>query len=165
MRPPAPVPATWFKSRLLSFAILRTSGEERTLSLTLVGSWAATAGAGSAFADAAAGAAGAALAPAVPPITPTTVLICTVFPAGTLISERTPAAGDGISASTLSVEISKSGSSRCTVSPTCFNHFVIVPSKIDSPICGMMTSVPGPAAGADAGVAGASDCGSADATG
>src|SRR5271170_1988239 len=32
MRPDAPVPATWVRSTLLSFAILRTSGEERTRS-------------------------------------------------------------------------------------------------------------------------------------
>src|SRR5271169_1660507 len=32
MRPEAPVPATWVRSTLLSFAILRTSGEERTRS-------------------------------------------------------------------------------------------------------------------------------------
>src|SRR6202453_3482305 len=71
----------------------------------------------------------------------TTALICTVVPACTLISASTPAAGEGISASTLSVEISKSGSSCCTVSPGFFNHFVMVPSKIDSPIWGMITSV------------------------
>src|ERR1700721_2915679 len=64
----------------------------------------------------------------------------TVCPSLTLISFRTPAAGDGISASTLSVEISKSGSSRSILSPGFFSHFVMVPSKILSPICGMMTS-------------------------
>jgi hypothetical protein len=74
---------------------------------------------------------------------PTTVLIATVAPAWTRISFRIPAAGAGISASTLSVEISKRGSSRCTASPTFFIHFVIVPSAIDSPIWGMMTSVMG----------------------
>src|SRR5271154_3772319 len=42
----------------------------------------------------------------------TTVLICTVVPSAILISFKTPAAGEGISASTLSVDISKSGSSR-----------------------------------------------------
>src|SRR5215472_13970053 len=52
-----------------------------------------------------------------------------------------PEAGEGISASTLSVEISNSGSSRWTFSPGCFSHLVMVPSKIDSPIWGMMTSV------------------------
>jgi hypothetical protein len=74
-------------------------------------------------------------------MTPTTVLIGTVAPGCTRISFRMPDAGAGISASTLSVEISKSGSSRCTLSPTFFIHFVTVPSAIDSPIWGMMTSV------------------------
>jgi hypothetical protein len=43
---------------------------------------------------------------------PTTVFTPTVVPSVTLISCKTPEAGAGISASTLSVEISKSGSSR-----------------------------------------------------
>jgi hypothetical protein len=76
-----------------------------------------------------------------PAITPTTVFTCTVFPACTLISCSVPEAGAGISASTLSVEISNNGSSRCTFSPGCFSHLVMVPSKIDSPIWGMTTSV------------------------
>ncbi len=75
------------------------------------------------------------------PMTATTVLIATVCPSLTLISTSVPATGDGISASTLSVEISKIGSSRLTVSPTFLSHFVMVPSAIDSPICGMMTWV------------------------
>ena len=74
-------------------------------------------------------------------MTPTTVLICTVAPSETLISFNTPLAGEGISASTLSVEISNSGSSRCTFSPGFFSHLVMVPSTIDSPIWGMITSV------------------------
>src|SRR6202171_287100 len=52
-----------------------------------------------------------------------------------------PEAGAGISASTLSVEISNSGSSRCTLSPGFFSHLVIVPSTMDSPIWGMTMSV------------------------
>ena len=44
----------------------------------------------------------------------TTLLTATVSPSLTVISVSTPAAGDGISASTLSVEISNSGSSRST---------------------------------------------------
>jgi hypothetical protein len=59
----------------------------------------------------------------------------------TLISFSTPAEGDGISASTLSVEISNKGSSRSTLSPGFFSHLVIVPSKMLSPICGITTSV------------------------
>src|SRR5277367_4231075 len=141
--PADPVPGTWRRSRLFSLAILRTSGEERTrspdsaASVSASGSatvWAIETGAG--------GVLGAALAPpAAPLITATTVLIWTVVPACTLISESTPAAGEGISASTLSVEISNNGSSCCTVSPGFFSHLVMVPSKIDSPIWGMMTSL------------------------
>src|SRR3984957_5181120 len=74
-------------------------------------------------------------------MTPTTVLIWTVLPSAILTSLSTPLAGEGISASTLSVEISKRGSSRCKESPGFFNHLVMVPSKMDSPIWGMITSV------------------------
>ena len=72
---------------------------------------------------------------------PTTVLTATVSPSLTLISVSTPAAGAGISASTLSVVISKSGSSRSTESPTFLIQRTIVPSAIDSPIWGMTTDV------------------------
>src|SRR5487761_326942 len=92
------------------------------------------------FAAAGTGAADAAPAPSAS-ITPTTVCIGTVCPSATLISFSTPAAGDGISASTLSVEISNSGSSRSTFSPGFFSHFVTVPSKMLSPIWGIITSV------------------------
>src|SRR5437762_2401690 len=71
----------------------------------------------------------------------TTVWIGTVFPSGTRISANTPADGAGISASTLSVEISKIGSSRFTGSPTLFSHFERVPSAMDSPIWGMTMSI------------------------
>src|SRR6266702_3699585 len=92
------------------------------------------------LAAAGAGAGGCAVAP-VSDTTATTVLISTVAPSGTLISLSTPATGEGISASTLSVEISNSGSSFCTVSPVFLSHLVMVPSKIGSPIWGMTTSV------------------------
>ena len=72
------------------------------------------------------------------------MLIATVCPSLTLISRRVPATGDGISASTLSVEISKIGSSRFTVSPTFFIHFVMVPSVTVSPSCGIVTSTGSP---------------------
>jgi len=74
------------------------------------------------------------------PIRATTVLIATVVPSCTRISASTPAVGAGISASTLSVEISKIGSSRLTASPAFFIQREMVPSAIDSPIWGMITS-------------------------
>src|SRR5712691_2486225 len=98
--------------------------------------WAAGEGA-SVFAGAGAGAAAAAPSES---ITPTMVWIGTVCPSPTLISFSTPAEGAGISASTLSVEISNSGSSRSMWSPGFFSHLVMVPSKMLSPIWGMMTS-------------------------
>ena len=50
-----------------------------------------------------------------------------------------PDTGAGISVSTLSVEISSSGSSAVMVSPTCFNQRVTVPSVTLSPSCGIVT--------------------------
>jgi hypothetical protein len=41
----------------------------------------------------------------------------------------------------LSVEISNNGSSRSTLSPIFLIQRTIVPSAIDSPICGITTSV------------------------
>src|SRR5579863_726594 len=86
-------------------------------------------------------AAGAAAAAPAASMVATTVLMGTVWPSLTLISFSTPAEGDGISASTLSVEISNKGSSRSTLSPGFLSHLVIVPSKMLSPICGITTSV------------------------
>jgi hypothetical protein len=74
-------------------------------------------------------------------MTATTLFTSTVSPSLARISVITPAAGEGISASTLSVEISKSGSSRSIVSPTFLIQRTIVPSATDSPICGITTSV------------------------
>src|SRR6185295_41459 len=114
---------------------------------SVAGAAAASAAGGVAAAEsAAAGAAGVALAagaaasPA-PPISATTWLTGTVSPSWLRISVSTPLAGLGISASTLSVEISNSGWSRSTLSPTLTSHLVIVPSAIDSPIWGITTSV------------------------
>src|SRR5437762_6926598 len=95
---------------------------------------------GSGFAGAGAAAGFDATAPASVSSTATSVCTGTVCPSCTLISARTPAAGAGISASTLSVEISNSGSSRFTGSPTFLSHLLKVPSAIDSPICGINTS-------------------------
>jgi hypothetical protein len=66
-------------------------------------------------------------------ISATSVPTATVDPSGTKIFVRTPASDAGTSVSTLSVEISNSGSSTATWSPSCFNHFKIVPSITVSP--------------------------------
>src|SRR5690606_23625998 len=64
--------------------------------------------------------------------------------------------GEGTSVSTLSVEISSSGSSTSMVSPTCLSQRVTVPSVTLSPSSGRVTSVASPeAAGAAAGASGA----------
>ena len=57
----------------------------------------------------------------------------------TTIRLSTPAAGDGISVSTLSVDTSSSGSSTSTVSPSCLSQRVTVPSVTLSPSRGMVT--------------------------
>src|SRR5687767_2492114 len=70
-----------------------------------------------------------------------TVPTSTVSPSCTTICWSVPSAGLGTSVSTLSVEISSSGSSRATWSPGCLSHLVIVPSETETPICGITTSV------------------------
>ena len=70
-----------------------------------------------------------------------TVPTSTVSPSWTRISATTPSAGLGTSVSTLSVEISSSGSSRPIGSPTWRSHFVTVPSETETPIWGITTSV------------------------
>src|ERR1039458_6708089 len=67
--------------------------------------------------------------------------VSTVSPSSARIGVKTPAAGEGISESTLSVDTSKSGSSRATTSPTFLNHWVMIPSVTDSPSDGSVTSV------------------------
>src|SRR3712207_8072640 len=57
----------------------------------------------------------------------------TVSSSATRILLSTPAAGEGISVSTLSVETSSSGSSTSTCSPSCLSHRVTVPSVTLSP--------------------------------
>ena len=63
-----------------------------------------------------------------------------VWSASTRISAIVPATGEGTSASTLSVEISTSGSSTATESPTFTRHSSTVPSATESPISGNVTS-------------------------
>src|SRR5690554_5443099 len=63
----------------------------------------------------------------------------TVSSSCTRISSITPAMGDGISVSTLSVDTSTSGSSTSTWSPTFFSQRVTVPSVTLSPSAGRLT--------------------------
>ena len=65
----------------------------------------------------------------------------TVSSSWTRISSITPLTGDGISVSTLSVEISSSPSSASTVSPTFLSQRVTVPSVTLSPSAGRTTEV------------------------
>src|SRR3954465_2563174 len=71
---------------------------------------------------------------------PSTVPTSTVTPPSTASDPPRPAAGDGTSVSTLSVEISTIGSSASTQSPTRFFHSTTVPSATETPICGIVTS-------------------------
>ena len=57
-----------------------------------------------------------------------------------------PVAGEGISVSTLSVEISTIVSSASICSPTCFSQRVTVPSDTLTPIWGITTSTTVPVA-------------------
>src|SRR5829696_7117803 len=70
-----------------------------------------------------------------------TVPTSTVSPASTSTSFSRPLAGAGTSLSALSVEISTIGSSASTASPGCFFHATTVPSAIDTPIWGIVTSI------------------------
>ncbi|ERN45266.1 ABC transporter ATPase [Prescottella equi NBRC 101255 = C 7] len=96
------------------------------------------AGAGVASA-AGAGVASAAGASPASPITASSPPMSTTSSSCATIFVRTPAAGDGISVSTLSVETSSNGSSTSTVSPSCLSHRVTVPSVTDSPRAGIWT--------------------------
>ena len=62
----------------------------------------------------------------------------TVSSGPTRMRTSVPEAGDGTSASTLSVDTSTSGSSAVTASPTCFSQSSTVPSVTDSPIAGIV---------------------------
>ncbi|KUG25613.1 hypothetical protein ASZ90_004563 [hydrocarbon metagenome] len=73
-------------------------------------------------------------------ITATTEPASTVSFSNTLISERIPFSGLGISVSTLSVLISNMISSFSTLSPFFLCHLIIVPSLTLSPILGITTS-------------------------
>src|SRR5918999_6497816 len=74
-------------------------------------------------------------------MTASSVPTLTVSPSWTLISLIVPATGEGTSVSTLSVEISNSGSLRSTSSPSLFSHLTMVPSTTVSPSWGIFTGV------------------------
>src|SRR5262249_10938062 len=59
-------------------------------------------------------------------------------PSVTAILTSLPSKGEGISALTLSVTTSTSGSSRLTKSPSCLSHLSTVPSVTDSPSWGIL---------------------------
>ena len=71
-------------------------------------------------------------------ISPSTAPTATVSSGSARILVSVPAAGEGTSVSTLSVETSTIGSSASTRSPTCLRHSRTVPSVTDSPIWGMV---------------------------
>ncbi len=75
------------------------------------------------------------------PITASSPPTSTVSSSWATIFFSTPAAGDGISVSTLSVDTSSSGSSSSTVSPSCFSQRVTVPSVTLSPSAGIWTEM------------------------
>src|SRR5713226_3461666 len=74
-------------------------------------------------------------------ITQISVPTVTVAPSSTLISLSTPATGAGTSALTLSVMTSTRLSYFFTGSPTFFSQRAMVPSVMDSPSWGMVTTV------------------------
>ena len=79
-------------------------------------------------------------APSASPMTAMTWPTSTVSSTSARSSCTVPATGEGISVSTLSVEISTRGWSTSTVSPTSTSQDVITPSSMDSPSWGSWTS-------------------------
>ena len=77
--------------------------------------------------------------PSPSPITARSPPTSTVSSSPATIRSSTPAAGEGISVSTLSVETSSSGSSTSTRSPSCLSQRVTVPSVTLSPRAGIWT--------------------------
>ena len=161
-RPPVPVPGTALGSTPCSAAIRATTGDTKVRPFPDAAGWrrrlrqqgtrsaararragaAGSSAAGAARAPPGAGAAaGSATAEPAGAITASSVPTSTVSPSATRISATTPSPGLGTSVSTLSVEISSSGSSWAIASPGCFSHFVIVPSETETPICGITTSI------------------------
>src|SRR4051812_24708115 len=134
--PPPWFPPPWFPLSCAGAGAASGSG---------AGSWAWASGVAGCSSSADAGSAGAAAgappSPPSPPMTASSAPTSTVSSSETRILLSTPAAGEGISVSTLSVETSSSGSSTSTCSPSCLSQRVTVPSVTLSPRAGMVTDV------------------------
>src|SRR5512141_2243242 len=160
-RPSMPVPGIFDRSRPCSAAIRATTGVIRTRPVDGGGGGAGTegstrGGAGIGGSDVramwpgkpsvssshfgAASGAGGDAAESVS-IFASTVWMGTVSPGLTRICVTRPADGEGISASTLSVEISSRGWSLAIRSPTSTSHFTTTPSTTLSPSWGITTSM------------------------
>ena len=160
-RPAMPVPCSCLRSTWCSWAMRLTSGDDRVRrsssrsssgdlgpaggsgagrACSCAGAWPS----GCAIGEGGAGTGGPGTGATCSPswaITATTLSTGTVSPSFTRISASRPATGEGISASTLSVEISNNGSSRSTASPIFLIQRTSVPSATDSPIWGITTLV------------------------
>ena len=136
MRPPGPVPATPLEVHALDGG--GAAGDRG--GLRAVGCGGGRGGGGGAEAEAEGLGRRRAAAPALVVMRARTWPTVTVSPACARTSVIVPVAGEGTSASTLSVEISTTVSSAATASPGCLCHSRIVPSVTDSPIAGMTIS-------------------------
>ena len=166
-RPPMPVPATWATSIPCSSAMRRTTGDERARSSSISSAIAplGRSAAGDAAVADRVSRSPSAVQRSAPPVVASVVSAGapapgdrsapapassirqrpaptgTVVSGSTRISTRTPATGDGISALTLSVTTSSSGSYLSTRSPIRLRQFPIVPSVTLSPSCGIVIVV------------------------
>ena len=132
-RPPRPLPGTSERSTDCSAAIRATTGETK-----------ARPPPGPFGTEAAANDSRTPLLPAAASVGVISAIVVptgTVSPSSLTMRSRIPSAGLGTSVSTLSVEISSSGSSALVASPSLFSHLTIVPSETETPICGMTTSM------------------------
>src|SRR2546430_11741558 len=135
-----------------SAASLRTAGESLCLSPPSATSGGGAAAGAGALPPAGSGGASVCATPAsfgfgwvAAPAAAAPVSICamtaptrTVSPSLTAIFTSLPSNGEGISALTLSVTTSTSGSSRLTKSPSCLSHLSTVASVTDSPSWGIL---------------------------
>ncbi len=130
-------------SMLYSSAIFRAAGLNAACAPLCTRCMGAAAAAGLAVDDRGRGCArgGAELTPTPSPIVPSTLPTAVAMPAGTRISDSTPALGAGTSTVTSSVSSSTSGSSIATASPGFLSHLATVASVTDSPRAGTRISM------------------------